>query len=295
MNFQTWLNDTGASALTVEGYVRDVTLFGAWLERSFGQGVTPETVTRLAVKLYLGELEEQRYAPATLNRKMEAVRAYVRFGQAAGDVRRDYDPLSGIERFAEGIRPPNWLERDEDRRLMNMAETLFNGAKSDYGRTKAARDWAALALMRYAGLRVAEVCVLEIADIQLAERMGMVLVRHGKGDKQRQVELNEEAVMALMAWLGQRPQGGEALFIGKRGEALEPRGVQRMVAEMGERARVSGVTPHRLRHTFAKRMLDNGVTMHIIQRLMGHERMETTARYTEPGRADRQKAVAHAV
>jgi integrase/recombinase XerC len=144
--------------------------------------------------------------------------------------------------------------------------------------------------MVYAGLREGEVCGLTTTAIELSERKGRVVVRKGKGDKQRCVPLNEAARRALRAWLDVRGEVVGPLFIGKGGDGLAERGIQRRVAELGQLAGID-VTPHQLRHTFAKRCLDKGGQITEVRDLLGHARLETTARYVQPGWEDLQNAV----
>jgi integrase/recombinase XerC len=149
-----------------------------------------------------------------------------------------------------------------------------------------------VALMLWAGLRESEVAQLDYEDIELSEKKGWVIVRNGKGEKRRELPLNIHARQAMREWFGLR--GGEpgALFTGKRGERITGKAIQdrtrviRIAAGLDE-----DVTPHALRHTFAKRMVDAGYSIGIVQKLLGHSRLETTLAYTKPGWGDLEKAV----
>lgn len=125
----------------------------------------------------------------------------------------------------------------------------------------------------------------------LRDRKGSVTVRDGKGGKHRLVPLNVEARGALNDWLAVRPNVSEgALFIGQRGEPLRPRAAQRQLALYGRRAGVE-VTPHALRHTFAKNLIDSGVSIEKVAALLGHANLNTTRVYVMPGERDLEEAV----
>lgn len=283
MDFQTWLRGQDKSELTVQGYLRDVALFEQWHETRHGQRPTPATITSVDVREWLRGMDAQ---VATRNRKLAVVKSYIRYGQDTGALPGDYDPLARVKRDKEVDAGPRWLERNEFERVNRVMQLHITGEPTAFKRLLAVREMATVMLMRYAGLRVSEVCALEIEDVQLSERKGTVLVRHGKGNKQREVPLHTEARHAIAEWQKVRPLGGgEWLFTGKRGEALQPRGVERRLQEIGRQADVE-LTPHVLRHTFAKELLNSGATLTEVQRLLGHESVETTARYVQPGAND---------
>lgn len=202
-----------------------------------------------------------------------------------------YDPAADLKGQAQVEQAPRWLSKEEYGRFMRQVERLANGVRSEAGRRQALRDQAVVALMVWAGLREGEVCELRREDVEVGERKGKVVVRHGKGEKYREVPLNDKARRVVRDWLDVCTQAGkDALFVGKGGERLQARGVQRRVAEIGRLAGVE-VTPHQLRHTFAKRLLDKGGQLTEVKDLMGHSRLETTARYVKPGWEDLENAV----
>jgi integrase/recombinase XerC len=117
-------------------------------------------------------------------------------------------------------------------------------------------------------------------------------VRSGKGGKYRVVPLNLDARRALSSYPEVRPHVIDAhLFVGQRGRGLTPRAVEKLVEKYAHLAGLSGVSPHVLRHTFGKHALDAGVDLVTVSRLLGHERLETTAIYTTPSAADLDAAV----
>ncbi len=140
---------------------------------------------------------------------------------------------------------------------------------------------------------MAELCALQAPDVVLNERSGSVTVRRGKGNKARVVPLNVEARRPLWAWFALvdgTMQESDPLFCDGQGQALQPRGVQHAIKEYGRRAGIE-VTPHILRHTFAKALADAGVSAEQIAALLGHSKLETTRRYTQPTGRDLAAAV----
>jgi site-specific recombinase XerD len=118
------------------------------------------------------------------------------------------------------------------------------------------------------------------------------VVRSGKGDKDRTLPLNHDVRQALRAYLAVRPVvSTDYLLIGQRGQPLQADAVQLIVRKYAQRAGLSAVTPHILRHSFAKQVLDAGADLATVARLLGHERLETTAIYTQPTAQDLEAAV----
>jgi integrase/recombinase XerC len=243
----------------------------------------------------------QGLAPATVNRRIAALRAYATWAYSAGLIAGN--PTNGIKLVGEQSSPPRWLDRREQavlnralERLLEYAELKARLAELE-GRPRppeliwARRDMALVQLMLNTGLRVGEVSSLELKDIKLRERSGKVTVL-GKRNKQRRVPLNAEVRAALSAWLEVRPEtSAVALFVGRKGGNLGTRAMQRVVAQLGNAAGLEELTPHILRHTFAKSLVDAGVGLEKVADLLGHSRLETTRIYTRPGQRDLERAV----
>jgi integrase/recombinase XerD len=159
-------------------------------------------------------------------------------------------------------------------------------------RVRPLRDGALLALLLDVGLRVSEVCALRLDDVVLNDRSGYLTVRSGKRGKYREIPLNAGARKALWAWLEVRPEvDANVVFTGRDLQPLRPRGVQRRVAWYARRAGLEDVTPHVLRHSFAKNLVDAGRPLTEVAVLLGHARLSTTAIYTQPGQEDLRHAV----
>ena len=147
-------------------------------------------------------------------------------------------------------------------------------------------------LLLNTGLRVGELCALRLSDVQMSERKGKVIVRSGKGGKQRIVPLNRQARQMLSQWLLHRPPvDTDALFVGQRNNAVSARSVQRAVGRLAQLAGLEDVTPHILRHTFAKSLINQGVSIEKVAALLGHSDLNTTRIYITPGERDLEEAV----
>ena len=146
------------------------------------------------------------------------------------------------------------------------------------------RDRAVVELLYGSGLRVSELCGLNLADLDMPGRWLRVL---GKGRKERLVPFHDACAAALTAWLDAgRPslatdESGTALFLGARGGRLHDREVRRFLARYGVEVGARGrVHPHKLRHAFATHLLEGGADLRAIQELLGHASLSTTQRYT---------------
>jgi site-specific recombinase XerD len=221
----------------------------------------------------------QRRQAATVNRRLAALRKFFLWAKATGCI-ADL-PTLAVKSVPAGVRVPKSLAKRGADRLVRAVEQGKN-----------VRDVAILLTLRHTGIRVGELCALRVQDLTLLERKGSLLVRSGKGDKDRRIPLNHDVRAALGAYLAKRPAAADdRVFIGQRGKGLLPEAVQLIVRKYARRANLQGVTPHVLRHTFAKQVLDAGADLTTVSRLLGHERLETTAIYTQPTACDLEDAV----
>jgi len=141
------------------------------------------------------------------------------------------------------------------------------------------------------GLRVSELCALKWSDITMSDRKGKLLVNAGKGCKYRDIPLNKDARLAFFNLDYTIHAGSDAfIFTGQRG-VLGSRGVQLMLNRLKFPEELGAVSPHQLRHTFCKNLVDAGVSLEKVAYLAGHERLDTTKLYCQPSFADLSEAV----
>ena len=252
----------GLSRQTQRGHILASKRFAAYLKRS------PDTATAEDVRLFQLQLMENGLSIQNRNRTMTGVRFLLRVTM------RRHDLAAEVFHMKEPQKNPQILSAGEAKRLLTMAGKL--------------KVRVLLSIGYGAGLRVSEVVKLKVKHIDSA--LGIIRVEQAKGKKDRQVMLSPETLDLLRDWWKVRtakydagvPAGERWLFPGRReGRPLTPRQVTRLFHETVEAAGIKKkVTLHTLRHSFATHLFDRGVDIRTIQALLGHEKLETTARYT---------------
>lgn len=273
-----WRIDDFAQALTslsdntVAAYTSDVRSFAEWCSRS--DLLEPGVIKRATVRRYVAHLTTRQFARRSIARKTAAIRRYYRWLVANRVV--EIDPTSGVSVSAGRGRLPRVLDQRE---LSGLLDGPLDEDEPDWRRR---RDDAVLELLYGSGLRVGELCGLQVSSVSVANGAATVW---GKGSKERRVPISEPAVRALRRWLAVRHEvvpadAGDVLFGNERGRPLTPRDVRRIV----DRRSPSPTHPHALRHTFATHLLDGGADLRAVQELLGHTDVATTQRYTHVSR-----------
>ena len=262
------LHLAGRSDATRRAYRADLLSVVDWLARL---GVSdPATVTRVQVRRYLASLQTRGRSRATIARHAASLRAY--FGWLERTGRLAENPTARLTATVPGSRLPSLATRDELERLLD--------ADLDHADPVAVRDRAVCELLYAGGLRVSELCGLDIDDLDLA---ACAVTVTGKGDKQRRVPIHPVCADALRAWIDgprstfmSQASPTPALFFNRRGNRLGPRDVRRLL----EARAGSPLNPHALRHTYATHLLEGGADLRVVQELLGHANLTTTQVYT---------------
>jgi integrase/recombinase XerC len=265
------------SERTLAAYRTDVRLFADWVTRLRIE--EPSGVTRTVVRRYVAALTTREFARRSIARKAAALRRYFGWALAEGIVTTD--PTIGLQVSAGNGRLPRVLDRRE---LDQLLDGPIPDDEPDWRRR---RDDAVLEILYGSGVRVSELCSLQLDQVALGES---ALSVWGKGSKARRVPLGEPAVRALERWLAVRAEvvpteAGAIVFANERGKPLTPRDVRRIL----DRRSPTPTHPHALRHTFATHLLDGGADLRSVQELLGHADVATTQRYTHVSR-DRLRA-----
>lgn len=241
------------SRYTVRQYVFIVKKFLEWAEKKPGElGIDDLESYRRYLSI------ERNYSKNSLYITTIALRTFFRF--------------LGL-RDAEGLRPPRRSSPIPEYLTEHEVSSILDAARGD------ARDLAILMTLCYSGLRVGELCSLDIDDVDFSE--GVINVRSGKGDKGRIAILDERALETIRAYLDGRSSISRALFLSIRDRRITERRVQKLVKKYATAAGINKpVTPHVLRHTFATALLRRGADIRIIQQLLGHASVATTQIYT---------------
>jgi len=260
--------ERNASPHTLKSYRSDLLEFRRFTAAA---GMTaPATADTRMVRAFLADLGERGQDPASVARKLAALRSWFRFLVRRGHLPRN--PAATIRGPRRASKLVSFLPVDETMALLDTA-----GPAGPRG----IRDAAMLELLYASGLRVAELAALDRDDVDLAERTVRVL---GKGRKERIVPFGAKAAARLEAHLAQRGGAGGPLFPSERARRLTVRTVHRVVRAAARRAGLTRrVSPHTLRHSFATHLLDGGADLRMIQELLGHSRLGTTQRYTHVG------------
>ena len=267
----------GYSENTVVAYKNDLTQFGEYVHSQQGGAFDPASITATLVGGYPDHLQSHNggYAPSTVARKIAAVKSF--FHYLADRQLVTTDPASRLNSPRIKKSVPRTLTQSE-------LEVLLAAPRRGFG-PKALRDAALLELLAATGLRVTEVVNLRQDDIEW-ER-GEVLCR-GKADRNRHVPLGS-ARQSLETYLRQaRPElagegSGDALFLNHRGKKLTRQGVWLIIKEAADSAGISTeVTPHTLRHSFARYLVGSGADLRRVQELLGHANLSTTQVYRQP-------------
>ncbi|MGN6577160.1 MAG: tyrosine recombinase XerC [Nocardioides sp.] len=216
-------------------------------------------------------------ARTTMSRRATAVRVFTAWAHRTGLAESDPGALLGSPKAHRTLPPA--LRVDEARALLEAA-----ARHADDGTPVGIRDVAVIELLYATGIRVGELCGLDVDDVDHERRLVRVL---GKGRKERTVPYGTPAEKALGQWLtlGRPrlavPGSGPALFLGARGGRLDQRAVRSLVhARLADVPGAPDLGPHGLRHTAATHLLEGGADLRTVQELLGHASLATTQIYT---------------
>jgi len=305
--FERHLNaERGMSAHSIRAYLGDIAdLF------TFGsqQGISAIDQFRLAdLRAWLAAQAGEGLASATLARRGAAARTLFEWAQKTGRITAN--PAARLGTPKPGLNLPEVLNQTDAAQLLEFAKQQYEVASSDqaispkFARVaSAARVWAAAELLYGAGIRIGELCALDLDNMNLPDRLVRVV---GKGNKERVVPFGKPAALALTAWIetgrpkvllgkAEAVKAGEdksepgkcgpakvevALFLGDRGGRWDQRRARQAIHKLAEHAGVASIAPHALRHTAATHLLQNGADLRSVQEILGHSSLVTTQRYT---------------
>jgi integrase/recombinase XerC len=256
------------SPATQRAYVADTTASVAWAQE-YGS-VKPSDVTKKDLREYLVFMTNRGDARSSIVRRRASLRSYF-----AWLVEREHLTYSPAARL---------LAPKPDHRLPKIVvrEQLDNLLEDDWGEDEwATLDRAVCEVLYGSGLRVSELCGLDLESVDFAQGLLRVL---GKGRKERIVPLHHKGMEAIRAWIEDGREDvrtnespSEALFLNRRAHRLGPRDVRRILDHRVARGHVH---PHALRHTYATHLVEGGADLRVVQELLGHENLTTTQIYT---------------
>ncbi|MBP6714274.1 MAG: tyrosine-type recombinase/integrase [Aliarcobacter sp.] len=289
-NFSEWLKMEGRSSNTIKEYVVILQKFINWFkDAEYSENFASNNVTVLHLHNFISFLDKiEKYEPAYINKIIASLKTFFKYETETQHI--SYNPMLKVKmkRTMKQYSAPKWLTKQESAKF-------FHSIEQEKNEIFKARNMAVCRLMAGAGLRVHEVSDLNLSDICLESRKENVTVRSGKGGKYRIVPLNSDVAQSLKNWIKYRSlivtNNSESLFLSERLTTMSDRTIRYMVSKYALAAKIDNISPHILRHSFCKSLIDQGYGLQIIAHLAGHESLETTRRYTQPGDIDLRKAV----
>lgn len=258
----------GRSPATVAGYRSDLIDFCQHAH-------TFEDFTLVNLRAWLGAAVDAGKSRATIARRAAAARSFSSWCERQGYLDTNVAARLAVPKSGRSL--PTVV-------TPTVAETLMVSSQATT-EPEYLRDTAMLELLYATGIRVSELCGIDLADVNYSRNTVKVT---GKGNKQRVVPFGDPAASALKAWrdhgrphlLNPKKPAHNALFLGARGGRIDPRMVRTVVARVGKQLGVDGLGPHSLRHSAATHMLDGGADLRVVQELLGHSSLQTTQIYT---------------
>ena len=285
--------ERGSPKNTVDAYARDLRDYLGFLE---GRAISePDGVSRPDIEAYLASLGESGRASSSIRRAVSAIRGFHRFMLL--ERLCDSHPAANLVLPKRSERLPDVISRKEAFELLDAPfaqgkeprpQSRKDGVLDYRGVACFYRDKAILELLYGCGLRVSELCRLDLRDVCLDEEVLRVV---GKGSKERLVPILGTAKDALAnyldAWratLAARGSHGPAVFLSVRGSRITRQAVHALVERYGRYVGIKGLHPHSLRHSFATHLLEGGADLRLVQELLGHASVVTTQLYTHVDR-----------
>lgn len=222
------------------------------------------------------------------NTHLKRIKAYFNWCVKQGYIA--LNPADDIKLVAEAEAVPKWLTKEQKGALLRAIQRDYVGTAVTKEK-KSFRELLMTYLMLKSGLRVGEVCGLKWADVEISDRKGSILVRSTKTDTQREVGLTSDTLKIFKAYIEKHGVKGEYVFYSRQSDRISERTVQEFYKQyQGLRTTVATldeITPHMLRHTFAHDLVNGGMQLEAVARLMGHVKkngqpnIEQTIRYTK--------------
>jgi len=269
--YEYLISEKNCSPLTVDAYTRDMNLFTHALYLN-NPNIDVENITTPMIRKYINFMKDtQNYKATTINRKINSLRSFFKFLISQGYIISN--PAAPVTAPKKPERIPIYLKEDDLKKLIEAPEK--------YSKDHKVRDKLILETFIYTGIRRSELLHLNWIDVDFGLRV--LSIKHGKGDKQRNIPLNDILQKDLWGYLQTRlPLKIQCLFISDEGNRLSTTALQQMFTRYIHLTGLSGkgYTIHKLRHSFATMLIKRNVNLIAIQELMGHTDINSTKIYT---------------
>ncbi|WP_409303273.1 tyrosine-type recombinase/integrase [Peribacillus sp. SCS-155] len=249
-SFAEWLANQNKSESTIKTYAGVIVQFLQWAK------IEVHEITPQIVQSYIDFLDSSNKSAGTIEKHYVAITVFSRFlekPELATNIDRKEKP--------KNEEPPESLEVLEQDALLKEIESEGH-----------LRNIAIVYTLLHTGIRVSELCDMNISDIKKDKDREYILVRDSKGEIDRVIPLSKKASEHIRAYRESKEHDTDALFISSVNQRITPRSVQYMLNRYG-------VHPHKLRHTFCQNLIDNGVEIQTVSKLMGHKDLNMTKRY----------------
>ena len=265
-----FVRELDKNPLTIRAYRTDVVQFLRYLSETDYTVTSVSQVQRSHITEYLAYLKGLGQTGVTRARKLVSLQVYFSFLVKSGTI--SHSPAANIDRPKKEKRPKDFLKPDEYNKLLVQAAGN-------------PRDYAMLQVFLQIGIRVSELVAILVTDLDLEQK---TLALHGKGEKERTLPLEKKAMQALKSWLAVRPRvPDQHLFVTYQNTGFSIRGVRKLVAKYLNLAAITKkISCHGLRRTCLTTKAARNMNAFAIQKLAGHERMETTRIYVMLGTED---------
>jgi site-specific recombinase XerD len=277
--YEVWLARQPLADNTRRAYLLQVRQYAAYLATRVspdGNPLRDPFARDYAVRDYKTYVKtEGKVRPSSVNLALAAIDHFYQFlGLDQPRVKREDLPQQS----------PRSLKPEEQKAFLRAVE-----------RTSTVRDQAIARLLFYTGVRLGECAALDVDDVRVSARKGLVIVRSGKGDTYREVPLNADVRETLRTWLKERARrfhqiSESALYLNLKGRRLSTRAIDLVLRQIGADAKLE-LSAHVLRHTCLTNLVRRGNDLVLVAEVAGHKRLETTRRYSLPSLEDRESAM----
>ena len=253
-HFSEYQKELGKADGTIKTYIGVLEKFQLWLTQ---KDLVLNQISKNEVQLYISELEQQQKNAGTIEKYFAAISVFARFlgkSEIVSDIQRK-------EKMKESEIPDS-LEEHEAKQLLLEVESDGN-----------LRNIAIVYTLLYTGIRISELCALNLDDIEIIGSKGKLLVKDKKGEPERVIPLSIEVTERLKMYMDScNVIHREALFVSSANKRISTRAVQYMLQKYD-------VNPHKLRHTFCQKLINKGIDINTVAKLAGHKDVNVTKRY----------------